>query len=66
MPLPPALRSPAPVSRTLIAGVALACALAGPVASAQQPFNTVMTKLAEGKQVVGGTVSSAAFWEVTK
>ena len=59
MQLPPALRSPAPGSRTLIAGIALACALAGSVASAQQPFNTVMTKLAEGKQVVGGTVSSA-------
>jgi 2-keto-3-deoxy-L-rhamnonate aldolase RhmA len=43
----------------LVAGIALACALAASAASAQQPFNTVMTKLAEGKQVVGGTVSSA-------
>jgi 2-keto-3-deoxy-L-rhamnonate aldolase RhmA len=49
----------APASKTLVACFALACALAGSAASAQQPFNTVMTKLAEGKQVVGGTVSSA-------
>jgi 2-keto-3-deoxy-L-rhamnonate aldolase RhmA len=59
MQAPRTVRRPAPASRTLIAGFALACALAGSAASAQQPFNTVMTKLAEGKQVVGGTVSSA-------
>lgn len=59
MPAPRTLRRHAPASKTLIAGFALACALAGSPASAQQPFNTVMSKLAEGKQVVGGTVSSA-------
>jgi 2-keto-3-deoxy-L-rhamnonate aldolase RhmA len=59
MPAPRTLRRHAPSSKTLIAAFALACALAGSPASAQQPFNTVMTKLAEGKQVVGGTVSSA-------
>jgi 2-keto-3-deoxy-L-rhamnonate aldolase RhmA len=59
MPAPRTLRRHAPASKALIAGFALACALAGSPASAQQPFNTVMTKLAEGKQVVGGTVSSA-------
>ena len=59
MPAPRTLRRHAPSSKNLIAGFALACALAGSPASAQQPFNTVMTKLAEGKQVVGGTVSSA-------
>src|SRR5689334_13033802 len=59
MSVPRALRRYALVSRMLVAGVALASALAGSAASGQQPFNTVMTKLAEGKQVVGGTVSSA-------
>jgi 2-keto-3-deoxy-L-rhamnonate aldolase RhmA len=59
MSVPPALRPPTPVSRMFLAGLALACGLAGSAVSAQQPFNTVMTKLAEGKQVVGGTVSSA-------
>lgn len=59
MPAPRTLRRHARASKTLIAGFALACALAGSPASAQQPFNTVMSKLAEGKQVVGGTVSSA-------
>jgi 2-keto-3-deoxy-L-rhamnonate aldolase RhmA len=59
MQAPRTLRRHAPASKTLIAGIVLACALAGSAASAQQPFNTVMTKLAEGKQVVGGTVSSA-------
>jgi 2-keto-3-deoxy-L-rhamnonate aldolase RhmA len=59
MQAPRTLRRHAPPSKTLLAGFALACALAGSAASAQQPFNTVMTKLAEGKQVVGGTVSSA-------
>jgi 2-keto-3-deoxy-L-rhamnonate aldolase RhmA len=59
MQAPRTLRRLTPPSKTLIAGFALACALASSAASAQQPFNTVMTKLAEGKQVVGGTVSSA-------
>lgn len=49
----------APALRTTIAGVALTCALASVPASAQSLFNTVKTKLAEGRQVVGGTVSSA-------
>jgi 2-keto-3-deoxy-L-rhamnonate aldolase RhmA len=59
MQAPRTLPRRAPASKTLTAGFALACALACSAASAQQPFNTVMTKLAEGKQVVGGTVSSA-------
>ena len=46
-------------SRTMIAGVALAFALTSLPAGAQSFFNTVKTKLAEGRQVVGGTVSSA-------
>lgn len=43
-------------SRLIVAGLLLAG-----VAMAQQPriFNTVKTKLAQGKQVVGGTVSSS-------
>jgi 2-keto-3-deoxy-L-rhamnonate aldolase RhmA len=59
MQAPRTLPRHAPASKTLTAGFTLACALACAAASAQQPFNTVMTKLAEGKQVVGGTVSSA-------
>ena len=62
MQAPRTLRRLAPASKTLIAGIAFACALAGSAANAQQPFNTVMTKLAEGKQVVGGTVS---WWRTT-
>lgn len=44
--------------RIMLIGLALLAAVA---LSAQQPriFNTVKTKLAQGKQVVGGTVSSA-------
>jgi 2-keto-3-deoxy-L-rhamnonate aldolase RhmA len=53
------VRRHAPASKTLIACAACACAIVASASSAQQPFNTVMTKLAEGKQVVGGTVSSA-------
>jgi 2-keto-3-deoxy-L-rhamnonate aldolase RhmA len=41
-----------------VIGAALFVATAGSVASAQDYFNTVKTKLAEGGQVVGGTVSS--------
>ena len=49
----------APASRTMIVGVALVFALTSVPAAAQSLFNTVKTKLAEGRQVVGGTVSSA-------
>jgi 2-keto-3-deoxy-L-rhamnonate aldolase RhmA len=41
-----------------VIGAALFVATAGSVASAQDYFNTVKTKLAEGGQVVGGSVSS--------
>ncbi|MBN1238052.1 MAG: hypothetical protein JXB36_06100 [Gammaproteobacteria bacterium] len=50
-------RAPAP--RALVAGFTLAIALAASPASAQDLFNTVKAKLAEGRQVVGGTISSA-------
>jgi 2-keto-3-deoxy-L-rhamnonate aldolase RhmA len=43
----------------MITGAALAFALASLPTSAQNLFNTVKAKLAEGRQVVGGTVSSA-------
>jgi 2-keto-3-deoxy-L-rhamnonate aldolase RhmA len=43
----------------VLASVALALALTSLSASAQDFFNTVKAKLAEGRQVVGGTVSSA-------
>lgn len=38
---------------------AVALALAGTTSSAQDYYNTVKTKLAEGRQVVGGTVSTS-------
>jgi 2-keto-3-deoxy-L-rhamnonate aldolase RhmA len=53
-----------PAARTIFAGVAVAvvafaCALISLPAGAQNLFNTVKAKLADGQQVVGGTVSSA-------
>jgi len=46
------------IKRTLVMTGALALSIAGTTAAAQEYFNTVKTKLAEGRQVVGGTVSS--------
>ena len=51
-------RHRAPALWTIV-GTALAIALSSAPAGAQNVFNTVKTKLAEGRQVVGGTVSSA-------
>jgi 2-keto-3-deoxy-L-rhamnonate aldolase RhmA len=42
-----------------VIGAALAFSLAGTTSSAQDYYNTVKTKLAEGRQVVGGTVSTS-------
>jgi len=44
--------------RTLIVAATVVLSLAGATASAQEYFNTVKAKLEEGRQVVGGTVSS--------
>jgi 2-keto-3-deoxy-L-rhamnonate aldolase RhmA len=46
------------VTRVLMIAAALSLSAAGSTAGAQEYFNTVKTKLAEGRQVVGGTVSS--------
>jgi len=46
------------IKRTLLIAGVLALSIAGTTAAAQEYFNTVKTKLAEGRQVVGGTVSS--------
>jgi 2-keto-3-deoxy-L-rhamnonate aldolase RhmA len=43
----------------LLPGLALAQATANPAATAPRIFNTVKQKLQQGKQVVGGTVSSS-------
>jgi 2-keto-3-deoxy-L-rhamnonate aldolase RhmA len=43
----------------VVFGAALALALAATASSAQDYYNTVKTKLAEGRQVVGGTVSTS-------
>ena len=46
------------IKRTLLIAGSLAISVAATTAPAQEHFNTVKTKLAEGRQVVGGTVSS--------
>jgi len=46
------------IRRTLLITGTLALSITGTTAAAQEYFNTVKTKLAEGRQVVGGTVSS--------
>jgi 2-keto-3-deoxy-L-rhamnonate aldolase RhmA len=46
------------IKRTLLTAGALALSIVGTTAAAQEYFNTVKTKLAQGRQVVGGTVSS--------
>jgi 2-keto-3-deoxy-L-rhamnonate aldolase RhmA len=51
--------TPPTVIRSMMMGAALALSAAGSTALAEDYFNTVKTKLAEGRQVVGGTVSSA-------
>jgi len=46
------------IRRTLLITGTLALSITGTTAAAQEYFNSVKTKLAEGRQVVGGTVSS--------